>query len=108
MRAGALDRRIQIQEATETQNTTTGAVTKTWARRLDAAAMVKSDQIPEGFSEERIMSTAMKRFVIRWIPWLTVKHRIIYETQEFDIISIGEIEATGRNHFLTVTAQLKE
>lgn len=108
MRSGNLDRWVTIQEATETQDTTTGAVTSTWERKLDVAAKVRTKDKVEAFEADRIVAFSYTDFWIRYVDWLTTdKHRLLYEDELYDVVALTEDEAQGRKNFLKVTGLLR-
>ncbi|TIL46126.1 phage head closure protein [Mesorhizobium sp.] len=91
MRAGKLDRSIDIQRNVETKSST-GSVTSAWtnlatglrAEKVDATA----DEQHRTFGEaERITMT----FRIRYVGNITTADRVIYEGVQFDLVGITEI-----------------
>ncbi|RWI22043.1 MAG: head-tail adaptor protein [Mesorhizobium sp.] len=91
MRAGKLDRSIDIQRKVESKSST-GSVTSAWtnlatglrAEKIDATA----DETPRSFGEaERITMT----FRIRYVGNVTTADRVIYEGVPFDLVGITEI-----------------
>ena len=100
-RSGALDRPIEIQSAAETLDASGGVVTA-WTRVANEWAEVESVDAPEAYLSDRTLGYKTRWFTIRWVSWLTSKHRIVYDGGNFDILSINEDETTGRNRFLKV------
>ena len=89
MRAGCLDRVIQIQNASTVKNVF-GTPTQTWhpvttmrAQQLQNAA-TNSEGVRE-VSDDKIT------FRMRWINGVTLESRVTYSGQQFKIQSIKEI-----------------
>lgn len=104
MRFGFMDRKITIQSVTESQSSS-GAVTETWADLADVWAQVLPVRGSESFAEGRDLALKTRQFVMRYRDDLTTKHRLVHESNNYDIELIEEI---GRHEGLTVTARLVE
>lgn len=100
-----LTHRIAIQEATETQDTTTGAVSVSWGNAtlggVEMSAVPAEVLTGPGreFREsgaEQAETTA--RINTRWFPGLTSKMRIVWDGKTYNIKSI-ETDATGRREY---------
>ncbi|MFC3322626.1 phage head closure protein [Mesorhizobium cantuariense] len=91
MRAGKLDRSIDLQRNVETKSST-GSVTSVWtnfatglrAEKIDATA----DETARTFGEAETISMT---FRIRYVGNLTTADRVIYEGVAFDLVGITEI-----------------
>ena len=105
-REEARDRPITIYRAVETQDALNQPVI-TWSRVAKEWAKVTSIEIQEKFGADRMLSFKTRSFVIRYLSWLTPKHRIVYDGDNYDILSISDIEARGRNHFMKILAEVK-
>lgn len=101
MNPGKLDRRIVIQTATNTTDSS-GGFTTVWTDTARIWAS-KSDQ---GGREFRAAGTLMAEtttvFGIRYFTGLTTQHGISYDGKFYDIVSIGEI---GRREGMTIQAK---
>jgi SPP1 family predicted phage head-tail adaptor len=106
-RSGSLDRSIEIQEAVETLDASGGTVT-TWTRVANEWAEIMSVDAPEAFLADRTLGSKTRWFKVRHLEWLTSKHRFVFASQNYDILSISGDEGNGRNHFLKVLGILKE
>lgn len=105
-RAGALDKPIEIQRAVKAQDTA-GEVIITWQRLANEWASVESVDQSENYSADRVLSFKLKWFTIRWVSWLGSENRIVYDGDNYDILSIAEMENVGRNRFLRILAEVK-
>lgn len=106
MDAGNLDRRIQFQRATLTDNgfeqveAFANHGSPIWASKTDV-----SDG--ERLRADQVSANLTARFVVRWSSFtadLTPKDRITYAGETFDILGIKEI---GRREGLEITAGAK-
>lgn len=106
MLSNRLRHRITIQELVEIQDTTTGAVSREWETLiLDDGTIM--DAVPAevltGAGKEYMGSGAIQneiaaRINMRWFPGLTQKHRILWDTNTFNITSI-ETDITARQEY---------
>lgn len=103
-RAGALDEPIEIQELILTQDAA-GEPIKTYRRVANEYAAVGPISMPEAFMADRTLGGKLRNFTIRYLPWLGEKHRIVWRTQNYNVVSIIEV---GRNDFLEVLGEIKE
>ena len=89
MRAGNLDRVIQIQNAT-TEVNVFGTKTQTWGAALTMRAqqLVNATTNSEGARE---VSDDKITFRMRWVDGVTLESSVTYEGQRFKIQSIKEI-----------------
>lgn len=106
MLAYRLRHRVAIQELVETQDTNTGAMTRAWENvwldtetELDAVPA----EVLTGPGREFMQSGATQgeiaaRINMRWFPGLTQKHRIVWDTNIYNILSI-ETDTTGRMEY---------
>lgn len=107
MRAGALDRAIEIWSKVTLQNTA-GELTETWQRTASEWAKVESELRPEMFVGDRTLSYKTKYFTIRYYAGLSPDtHRIRFEDEDYDILAIGEVENRGRRIWLRVLGQVR-
>jgi SPP1 family predicted phage head-tail adaptor len=91
MRAGKLDRSIDLQRNVESKSST-GSVTSAWtsfatglrAEKIDAAA----DETPRTFGEAEAITIT---FRIRYVGNVTTADRVIYEGVPFDLVGMTEI-----------------
>ena len=101
----AMDTIIYLQSFTTTADSY-GGLTKTWA--TDATEKAKLDCSATGSGEdyEDHVNRSVSRiaFTIRWKSTPTVKNRVLYADEAYDIRKIEEI---GRRKFLKITAERK-
>lgn len=101
MRAGRLDRLITIQAATETKDSF-GAVTQTWADEASVWANVKPLKGEEYTASDAVNARRITVFIIRHRT-VTTLHRISYNGDIYDIVSVVEI---GRREGLEILAEI--
>jgi head-tail adaptor len=101
----AMDTLISLQRFT-TADDDYGGKTKTWATystqkaRREYAATGSGEE----FSGHVNLSTNRVLFTIRWLSGVTVKDRLVYADEAYDITRIEEM---GRRKFLKITADRK-
>lgn len=103
---GSRDRRIAVQSVTYTANEY-GEPAETWTTDFYTLARVEYPQAGqgEGFEDAINISSTRIDFTIRWRSGITTKNRIVYNSNNYDIIAVGEI---GRRNYLKLTAELKK
>lgn len=90
MKSGKLDRKIEIQSRVETQNSFGEAViTYTTFANVWAEVIPLSGR--ELFAAAQIYPEAQMRIRIRYRSGITEKHRVVFESTNYDIIHIAEI-----------------
>lgn len=99
MLAYRLRHRVTVQELVEVQDTTTGAVVRQWE---DFIADVPAEVLT-GAGKEFVQSGATQgeitaRINMRWFPGLTQKMRIVWDTNQYNILSI-ETDITARQEY---------
>ena len=100
MRAGRMDKRIIIQQVTETQDGY-GDPADSWAAFKTVWAEVIFKPGREYFNGATDIATAPAIFRIRYLSGVTRKMRISYDSETYDILSITEI---GRKEGLEIVA----
>lgn len=103
MRAGRLDRRISLQRATITQDST-GDEVLTWGTLTTVWAEAKPMRGAESFTAQQFIGKTPVTFRIRWsdaTKAITVEDRIIFDERTFNILDVREI---GRREGLEVDA----
>ena len=102
-----LDRRIDIQSATEAR--VDGLLAETWT---DLEADVPAQYLPvsggEQLRADAQLATAIARFRIRYREDLTRKMRLVYESENWDIQHIEEDRRYDRRQYTMITAKLIE
>src|SRR3990167_1977259 len=101
MRAGELDRRVNIQQYTETRNAK-GEAIKTWSLLETVWAKVEPVAGSEPFQAEQENAKRTLKFTIRHRTDVTEKMRIAYGSFYYNIKSIEELE---RREGLAITAE---
>jgi SPP1 family predicted phage head-tail adaptor len=100
---GKLDRRIQIQSLSETRDSF-GGNSPAWNTLYSVWASVTPLGGIEKDEADKTTATSPVTFSIRYITGLREKMRIVYNSDIYNIISIGEPD---RRRSLTITAQKK-
>lgn len=102
--AGRLDRKIIIQRFTTTQDAY-GEPIETWVDHITTWANVLPQTGREWFNSQRELSERAARFVFRFEDDVTVKDRISYDGEYWDILNINEI---NRREGLEIVAKVTE
>jgi len=103
MRAGALDRRIEIQRAEVVQDEY-GQPIETWVTVADCAAEVRPLKGIERFTAEQLAAHVDTRFRIRWLPDITPQNRIVFDGRAYDVQAVLEL---GRRDGLELLARAR-
>lgn len=94
MRAGRLDRRVTIEQLTETQNGV-GETIKTWS----TLATLWAERVPQGvvqkYNTQQQYAEVTAVFRIRWFPHASAispeLHRVVYRDRVYDVHGTEEI-----------------
>lgn len=105
MKAGRLNRRITIQEPTETQDDY-GEAIQSWATYRTVWAEKRDLPGNEAFDADQIVAEAVTDWRIRHLSGLTRKMRISYGGDIYDIRSIKEI-GFKEGHDIRTTAHVE-
>lgn len=103
MRAGPLDRRIEIQAQT-TSRSDSGEEEVTWNTIATVAAAKVELRGVERFAAKQITGSSVVTFRFRWSATtaaITTKHRVVYDGREFNVTAVREI---GRREGIEVDA----
>lgn len=101
-----LDRKITIKTTTQTQSGS-GAAINTFSDLATVWANVDSTSKKESFSNDKETTFNKKVFTIRYRSDFDEKAIIVFETKEYDILGINEMDDT-RKRFLQITAERRE
>jgi len=91
MRIGKLDRRITIQALTVTANSE-GAGIESWSAGTTVWASKIPKTVTESFQGQQELATADLVFRVRNISSITETSRVVYDSKNYDIIGIQEIQ----------------
>lgn len=94
------NRRVQVQQATETQDDL-GAPVEAWATVRNWWVERKDVRGQERFRSDQEIAVRTAVFTGRWFSGLTAKMRLVHDGLTWDIEGIAEL---GRRHELEVTA----
>lgn len=103
---GTFDRRITIKTTTQTQSSS-GAPLDTFAELATVWANVNSQGKSEKFTNEKETTFNKKVFSIRYRTDFDEKAIIVFDSDEYDILSINETDGT-RKRFLEIEAERRE
>lgn len=101
MNAGMLRHRIQIQQATETQDSF-GAVTQTWTTIATIWASIEAISGREFFDAAQVNAEITHRIRIRYRPDITTQMRAAEGTRTFDIQAVLDPDGRRRELVLMV------
>ena len=101
----AMDTTIYLQSFTTTADSY-GGLTKTWTTYATEKAKLEWSATGSGEDYEDHVNLSVSRiaFTIRWKSTPTVKNRVLFADEAYDIRKIEEI---GRRKFLKITAERK-
>lgn len=105
-RAGALDRRIDIEAVTYAA-AADGEPVPTWSRLTTISAAIESQAATERFAAAQRFATVDTLFRVRWneaiTPTLTPQtHRIVYRGRVYELLGVVEIGRKVEAHLPTV------
>lgn len=102
----SMDEKVELQSFT-TAADAYGGLTKTWATYATVWARVEyaTTTSDEDYVNHVNLSTLRIGFTCRWYSGVTVKDRILYNSEYYDI---AKIEVLGRRKFLKITADRKQ
>ena len=102
----ALDTLIYLQSFT-TAADAYGGLPKTWATYATEKARLQWSATGSGEDYDNHVNLSVTRiaFTIRWRDNVTVKDRILYDSEAYDIRKIEEL---GRRKYLIITAERKQ
>jgi SPP1 family predicted phage head-tail adaptor len=104
MPVGKMDILINIENATQVKNSTTGEMSMSWSTWLATWAEVIEKQSLEGEKAQQLTSTDEKIFRIRYEANITQKMRI-YDPELARYYDILGIAMEGRKRYLLLTAR---
>jgi len=104
LRAGLLDRSVEIQVAAESAGTA-GEVSRVWSMVTKVWAQVIPMPGREVFRSDRDVAVRTARFIMRYVDGITAKHRLVYAGDYWNVLSVGEI---GRKEGLEILAEVVE
>ena len=104
--AGELDRRIQLQRATITNDPEYNEEVSTWATYATVWAKQEFHRANEGEDASRLFAELGLYFTIRWRDDFSQEHRVIYDGDTYEVV--GHAREIGRRRFLKFQARLIE
>jgi SPP1 family predicted phage head-tail adaptor len=104
--SGDLDRRIELQSATLTNDGEYNEQTETWATYDTVWAKQEFHRSEEGELSARDYAEYGLYFTIRYRDDIEPTHRLVYESENYQMI--GRPREIGRRQFLKIRARLVE
>lgn len=104
MEPGRLNRRVELQSATETADTR-GGIARTWATYATVWAEVAPLGGRELFYAQQVQSLVTHNIRMRYRTTLTAAHRIKYGTRIFGVLSVTH---PGERHDETVASCVEQ
>ena len=101
---GEMDRRIQLGTYTTAKNLS-GEDVRTWSWSSAIWANVKTDGGQEVTQAAQLVGESVAVFVIRYRTGYDQSKRLKYNSKEYDILSIDEIE---RKEYLSIKAKKQD
>lgn len=110
MKAGELDRRIQLQSATVTNDPDYNEETRTWATYATVWAKMEHHGARSEWSEGEVFAREYAQFglflTIRYRGDVTSEHRVIFDGVTYEII--GKPRELGRREWLKLQVRVIE
>lgn len=101
VRAGLLDRRVSLERRVEVVDDSGQPVIQ-WFPVAEVWARVEPLGGRENFGAQQFVATGDLRFTIRFRKDITPLHRVVYDGQRYDVVSVAE---DGRREALLIVAR---
>ena len=101
---GNLDRRIEIKTGTETV-TANGERTTAWSSFHTCWAGLDYSAGDEAYEADQLTASNVVNFKIRYFPAITEKMKLVYDSKDYDILHITEVD---RQRYLIIKAEKKD
>lgn len=102
MKIGKLNKRIEIQDATEAADAY-GAPVRTWSTLYEVWASIVPATGRESLIARQVQATVPVEIHIRYRPDITPKHRAKYGSRIFNIGSVIDVDENGEELILSCT-----
>jgi len=99
MESGKLNKRVEIQRATKTDDAS-GTPVETWAKLADVWAQLKPLRAREIVQEGQVQGDLTHQIRIRYYRGLTRKDRIKFGTRIFNLVEVINVDERGQMHEL--------
>lgn len=104
--AGELDRRIELQSATITNDPEYNEEIQAWETYATVWAKMEFHKSDESEASARRYAEMGLFFTIRYRADVTPEHRVVFESEDYEII--GRPREIGRRRFLKMQVRLVE
>ena len=95
MKAGKLNKRVNIQSVTETRDDS-GGVVETWTTEITVWVSIESMTGKELFAAQELQSEITHKINMRYLTGMTTKKRILYGSRIFNILSVDMDTKQGK------------
>jgi len=99
---GKMDRLVTIQSLAETN--TNGELVQVWTTVKSVWAQIAEPRGTEAFEAARMNATETVRIKIRYRDDVTVKNRLVIDSQNYDVVAVDRTER--RKGYLWMTAKV--
>ena len=101
MKAGKLNKRVNIQSVTETRDDP-GGVVETWSTDITVWASIESMTGKEFFAAQELQSEITHKINMRYLTGMKTKKRILYGSRIFNILSVDMDTEQGKELVIMV------
>ena len=106
MNAGLMDQLVSLQSYSESIDSNTGEKLQSWSEYATAWARIQeAESGSESVDADRREHKQTVQFTIRYNSSVQVKHRIVWDSKNFNIINIANID---RDMYLKIQGELVE
>lgn len=105
IKVGDMTEEITIQEAESSENSDTGEIELTWSDYKTTRAKLKVNVVSEDEKSGAIRTVESVNFTIYYDSGIDNKMRVVYETYNYDIISVIPL---GRRRFMDLICKKRE
>lgn len=106
MNAGLMDQLVSLQSYSESIDSNTGEKLQSWSEYATAWARIQeAESGVESVDADRREHKQTVQFTIRYNSSVQVKHRIVWDSKNFNIINIANID---RDMYLKIQGELVE
>jgi len=100
MKAGTLRHLITIESYIETQGSS-GSPTKQWSEYASTRAGITNNVSKEVIESGKVTGKRAVVFYTRYIPGVTNKMRIVYNSDILEIVDVNNTKELNREYYLT-------
>jgi SPP1 family predicted phage head-tail adaptor len=105
MDAGRLRHRVTIQSVTETRDTSSGAISTSWADVATVWAAVEPLSGREFLAAQAGQSEVVARILIRYMAGVTAKMRVVHGARIYNIHAVLADKESGAEHLTLMVSE---